>query len=76
MGCTGSPLCGAELSISYTYALLDLLPHGALMTVAELAQSAGDFDRLAKQLGGCVGEVVAALERLSQAMALTEEDNQ
>ena len=29
---------------------------------------------LAKQLGGSVGEVVSALDRLSEAMALTEED--
>jgi DNA-binding MarR family transcriptional regulator len=39
-------------------------------------QSAGHFDRLSKRLGGSVGEVVAALERLSQAMALTEEDDE
>jgi hypothetical protein len=36
----------------------------------------GHFDRLAKQLGGSVGAVVTALERLSQAMAITEEDDQ
>lgn len=37
-------------------------------------QSAGHFERLAKQLGGSVGEVVSALDRLSKAMAVTEED--
>jgi len=37
-------------------------------------QSAGHFERLAKQLGGSVGEVVAALDRLAKVMTLTEED--
>lgn len=118
--------CGAELSIPYAYALLELLHHGEPMTVSELAanlaidrtnvsrlcarmeeaghlvrephpedgraralrlttrgkklaravdeQSAGHFERLAKQLGGSAGEVVAALERLSEAMVVAEED--
>lgn len=39
-------------------------------------QSAGHFDRLARRLGGSAGEVVSALERLSRAMALTEDDDQ
>ncbi len=118
--------CGTPLSIPHAYALLELLHHGAPMTVSELAaklaidrtnvsrlcvrmeeagdleraahpddgraralrltakgrrvaqgvddQSAQHFGRLAKRLGDDVGEVVAALNRLSDAMASSEED--
>lgn len=55
---------------------LRLTARGKKLARAVDEQSAGHFDRLAKQLGGSVGEVVAALDRLSKAMALTEEDNE
>jgi DNA-binding MarR family transcriptional regulator len=37
-------------------------------------QSAGHFAHLAKQLGGSVGEVIAAIDRLAKAMALVGAD--
>jgi DNA-binding MarR family transcriptional regulator len=54
---------------------LRLTARGKKVAHAVDEQSAGHFDRLAKRLGGSVGEVVVALERLSQAMAITEEDD-
>lgn len=53
---------------------LRLTARGKKLARAVNEQSASHFERLAKQLGGSVGEVVAALDRLSKAMALTEED--
>ncbi|MBK8012027.1 MAG: MarR family transcriptional regulator [Deltaproteobacteria bacterium] len=53
---------------------LRLTARGKKLARAVDEQSAGHFDRLAKQLGGSVGEVVAALDQLARAMALTKED--
>lgn len=54
---------------------LRLTARGKKLAHAVDAQSAAHFDRLAKRLGGSTGEIVAALDRLSQAMSLIEEDD-
>jgi DNA-binding MarR family transcriptional regulator len=55
---------------------LRLTARGKKLARAVDDQSAGHFDRLAKRLGPSVGVVVTALDRLSQAMALAEEDDE
>ena len=50
---------------------LRLTSRGKKVARAIDERSASHFDRLAKQLGGSVGEVVTALDRLTEAMALT-----
>jgi DNA-binding MarR family transcriptional regulator len=55
---------------------LRMTARGKKLALAVDERSAGHFDRLAKQLGGSVGEVVSALDRLSKAMARTEEDDE
>ena len=54
--------------------VLRLTARGRKLAHAVDEQSAGHFQHLAKRLGGSVGEVVAAIDRLAKAMALTEED--
>lgn len=55
---------------------LRLTARGKRLARAVDEQSAGHFDRLARQLGASAGEVVLALDRLSMAMTLIKEDNE
>jgi DNA-binding MarR family transcriptional regulator len=53
-----------------------LTARGTKLARAVDDQSAGHFARLAKRLGRSVTEVVAALESLTEAMTVTEEDDE
>lgn len=55
---------------------LRLTARGKKLARAIDEHSAGHFDSLVKRLGGSVGEVVAALERVSEAMAVPQEANE
>lgn len=55
--------------------MLRLTARGKKLARAVDDQSAGHFERLAKRLGPSVGDVVEALDRLTQAMACDEEDH-